>query len=819
MGAINPETPGVKRTYYGMGGKRASQRPITSKRAHRAPEGKRSYEEMSSPSPGTLSGREVSDASPQLKGIRDRLRKASQALRNDPTNEGARTEIFAILRILRPTQLSLEQKLEGASSAKKVKRESTSKEVALCIRSCCSALDALVGKGQGSSEEDLQKMGDIIHRTMSELKARCDEDEIRRHWTSKFQGSDPLAVHSEAIEEAMLEARRRTREGNRSIALQRFQNLVDKKEILSEDDLTTILGFLLPVDREAVLQQLPVANRSLNVLENRRLIQQKLPCFTDPKFRYSLTMETWEAYVRANVQVQQDVVADVDALLAYAIRNQQLNEYLHKKSSKTPVEDFLHDLSFYTSQAQNMESILRKATFIQNMPEIQALRSQIRTFLEATTAFEEKVLHTLVEQRKAGSLPPEMNELVQRLAVDAVHVRSEVLFHPDRIRALESLLTHCEHLPQFQQYIDQIKQYTEVQGRMKAAWAAAQNSTGPQDQKLTLREIYLLTHYSEMHAILQYLPASSDPNVSTLRAQIEQARACIDCIDDLVELPTYFPGDVVLTNARFENATRGRQHIERFSEVVAALWKDRNVPHYVVNAGYNHAAPVISDAIVHPDALSEGPCPATLDMNFSGLSVGQTSISDFVVEEAFRPVLRKILLPETLEKLKLLWNTTDENVIEQKLQDIYRQCVANGAKALLSRASRFVETTQIMNRTYVDHWVDWGLRTMRYTINTLTGRPKTSQRFQPISLPSEVGEATEAFTCSRNTATLISLAEESLNTEISRLFGQEGMWISPSFPQEYPLRSVMPVNILQCTAGRYEKVQAPWGVRCFVRFE
>jgi hypothetical protein len=231
----------------------------------------------------------------------------------------------------------------------------------------------------------------------------------------------------------------------------------------------------------------------------------------------------------------------------------------------------------------------------------------------------------------------------------------------------------------------------------------------------------------------------------------------------------------------------------------------------------------VSDS-VDPSATSEaGPDPVTLDMNFKGMSLGRTDIMSFVVEEAYRPVLTRILLPETIEALKSAWGIQDISVIEQRVQDIYRTCVFESAQELLSRKGAFVETRAIMLQTFADNWKDFGIRSVKYITTQMGRRFVRGKRhvgvLQPITLPSEIRESSVPMTCSRNTATLVCLAEEKLNGKLTQILqatpGQ--VLIQPTFPPEYPLRSIMPLTVRQCTERAYVRIPPPLAIRLFVQ--
>ncbi len=765
----------------------------------------------------------------------------------------------SILPPLEKVTKSMRERTAKGKRPSKARAKKTSETFkAACIDRCLRALDEASDPNDAKSSEETAKMAPFVARVIEGMKKISTSDEITAAYLAlkgrKLEEleEDPLLTFVHLIEQRSCEKclREEERKISSTVAL-----VMDKKaagQVLTEKELSEVLVSFFPFEAKKILAEVLPKGASLDSPQNRALVHDYLARLGGEeltrRIRYPSTMRIWDAYLKAGVEIPETFMPHIDSLLEYAIGNKSLNAGLHTipEDARTKAQEIVHDISYYTTEEGcEIRPIVATARSLQEIPSMRQLHDSIGVFTGETEKFEGLVLRPLIEKQKRGEIPPELQTLIDALAVDEDHVRSEVIFSPSRARDLEALETFLSEvkagarvgfpaiLGEIDVYINFTRVCREQQRSMTEALQNAEALYIPKEAKLTLRQTWFLTHFAKLHSeYIQHLPVSQSPRVGELRADMAQMSTCVEFMGRFDELPAYFPGDIILTNARIEDAVKGRPHEEGYWSAAKELVGKWSVPHQAVNAGYNHAAPVVSDSLEkHPErAVSEGPFPATFDMNMRyGMVVGSTSVESYIIEESFHPVLTKIVLPQTLEMLKAVWGTQDLAIIEQKLQDMYRTCVAQAAKEIMGRKGRFVENERIMLRTYVNSWVDFFLRSTVYATREMrkvfrakrTGvRPPKmrGEEFQQIILPKEVGDQTVPFTCARHTATLVCLAQEKLNQQISLLVdgGPDSVCLFATFPPEYPARSIMPLDIRELSAATYEHSQRPLVIRQFV---
>lgn len=788
---------------------------------------------------GELSGHEVSVGTGKSEISEEVVRTTLEAWKKAPESADLKQTVFGLLESTSGTRAPVRKtkRKHSFTPPKSLKPKTKPKSFKeLSIQGCLEVLEALTTKDR--SLQEVERISPLVDEIIRQLREKCTQEQITASHDDVFMAEpgegDRLEKYQQRMDQIYIKARQSNAQVKIDGAIMLLKDREAQSQVVSEHEINEIFKMLLPFEQQKILKSLQLVDISLSNPETRKRLQGALLGLGEEELRrqvsYRSTMQVWGLYVRKNLEVPKEYMPQVDSLLRYARGNTELCAYLGSLAERNAVDDILQNLALYTSETETISPILQTVNGLMVRPEISQLISALDEFSRQTKAFEEGVLKGLRAQ--SSVMTPAIRDLVAFLSVDQFHVRSEVVFHPMRLQALQQLLIAlheakalCKDAPELiakiEGYSSQITQYIESQQRVEGTCQVAESLQIPREQQISVRDVAFLSHYASLHESLQFLAPSSDPVACDLRAMAERASQAISCMNKLTQLPSYSPGDVILTNSKIECACKGKEYKEGYLWAAAELWMGKTVPHSYVNAGYNHAAPIVSDAIDPSATSEEGPDPVTLDMNFKGLSLGRTDIMNFVVEEAYRPILTRILLPETIEALKKAWGIQDISVIEQRVQDLYRTCVFESAKALLSRKGAFVETRAIMLQTYVDSWKDFGIRSVSYIAHQMGRKFVRGKRhaFQQISLPQEIGESSVPMTCSRNTATVVCMAEEKLNEKITHILQgvPDQVWLQPTFPPEYPTRSIMPLTVRQCTDRAYVRIPPPLAIRLFVQ--
>ena len=293
---------------------------------------------------------------------------------------------------------------------------------------------------------------------------------------------------------------------------------------------------------------------------------------------------------KKNATKQQRAI--LERFLVWALRNQELNTFLHEKYPRTAAEEMLCTFTFVTinlepNQTKRANEVV--TGLLDNAQPLGALKKTCEKLDEMWVEQPKRYAGTLASALKGLkrlSNQKRIDELIQRLEFPPHLPKWEVRFSPGHLAVVNDLLEALNEgkgpatsiataKKQLQEYRDALVAGKDQRQKVQEAALQPVGRIDPQ----TLRKI---SQYAEIHELLDYLPESVGKSGSKkedglkadalqkmqdAKAQAEEAYEHIQSLDFLMQtLPCYAPGTILLDDEVLTKTSKGEGGGRVYSE-------------------------------------------------------------------------------------------------------------------------------------------------------------------------------------------------------------------------------------------------------------